>query len=353
MVKKIALIVPNNLWVSPYLFIYTRIFDTLGVDYDVISWDREGREELGIQFHHREKSRKQLAIIWSYIKYTRFLIKTIKNKKYDKLVIFTPQVGLFIASFLEKYYKGRYIFDYRDLSIEQRPLFSNRFKKVLVNSYANVISSPGFKKYLPSGYDYIISHNFNVELVNNALSQNVKPYTGYDNSLLTIGALRTDMNPEVIDALGNISGFSLSFVGKGISAEYLENFTKEKGYENVIFSGYYKKEEEPEIYEKHTFVNIIYPLIPSHISAMSNRFYNSLIYKRPMIVTNGTVQGDYANEYGVGLVIDNCIGLKDKIIKYRENLVYSEYVHNCNRLLNVFLEDNKKFEGTIKEFVKL
>lgn len=349
--KKIALLLPNNIWVSPYLSIYTRLFDEYGVSYDIISWDREGRQEVGIQYHYPERSRNLLSVFWSYINYARFLKKTIKCNCYDGLVVFTPQVGIFFSTFLEKNYKGRYIFDYRDLSIEQKSLFKKPFCKVLSNSYANVISSPGFKRYLPSGFDYIVSHNFNADLVRKSISVNTVPYELNEESILTIGALRMDMNPQVMDALGNVRGFTLSFVGKGISEEYLKSYAKSKGYKNVEFTGYYQKEDEPKIYEKHSMVNIVYPLIPSHISAISNRFYNSLIYKRPMIVSGGTIQGDYAKKYGVGLVIADCTNLKENILNYRKEFDFNKYVQKCNSLLASLLEDNEMFEQRIKEFM--
>lgn len=347
----IALIIPNNIWVSPYLSIYTRMFDAWGVEYDIISWDREGRNEEGIQFHYRERSRNLLLVLWAYMKYSRFLKKIIKKNDYEKLVVFTPQVGIFLSSLLKKRFKNRYIFDYRDLSLEQKPFFTNQFCRVLSNSYANVISSPGFKRYLPSGFDFVISHNFSVDIVKKSIENNVQSFDGDEIPVLTIGALRTDMNPQVMDALGNVPGFRLSFVGKGISAEYLENYAKSRGYDNVEFTGYYKKEEEPEIYQHHAMVNIVYPLIPSHISALSNRFYNSLIYKRPMLVTSGTTQGDFAQQYGVGLVINNCEGLKDTIEDYMNNLDFGKYCMQCNSLLKEFLDENKQFEDVVSSFI--
>ena len=350
--KKLALILPNNIWVSPYVNIYTRLLDTLGVDYELISWNREGREEPGIQYQKCEKSHNIIKVLWAYICFAKFVKKVILSNQFERIIVFSPQVALFLASFLERHYKGRYIFDYRDLSLEQKPFLAKRFKKVLSNSYANIISSPGFKQYLPKGFNYIISHNFNAEIVKKAIKDPPSPYEGKDMSVLTIGAIRTDMNPEVIDALGNAPGFHLSFVGKGISAEYLEKYAKHKGYNNIEFSGYYNKNEESDIIRRHAFINIVYPLIPSHISALSNRFYNSLIYKRPMIVTRNTAQGQYASKYDVGIVIDNCDHLAERIIDYKKKLDFKKYVKQCNQLLDTFLDENKQFESKISEFVK-
>lgn len=350
--KKIAIVVPNNLWVCPYVSIYMRVFDTLGVSYETISWNRDGRAENGIQYNKQEKSRNLLRVLFSYIMFAQFVKKTIKKNKYDRLIIFTPQLGIFLASFLQKNYKNRYIFDYRDLSIEQKPFFKKPFVKLLSNSYANVISSPGFKKYLPGGFDFILSHNFNVELVKKALACDEKHYQGKGISVLTIGAIRVDCNYEVIDALGNKEGISLAFIGKGDAAPELEEYAKTKGYSNVRFEGYYKKEEEPSIYRSFAVVNIIYPQIPSHQTAVSNRFYNSLIYKRPMLVTKNSTQGDYAEQYHVGLAVEDCDNLAEKLKTYLKSLDFNSYCKQCNNLLETFLEDQNKLESQINNFIK-
>ncbi len=348
---KVGLVIPNNIWVSPYLKIYSAILDKEKISYDIISWNRDNVKEQAIQYNKYEESRNPLSVLVSYYKYACFVKKTVKNNRYDRLIIFTPQLGIFLASFLQKNYKNRYIFDYRDLSIEQRVIFKKPFIKLLSNSYANVISSLGFKKYLPGGFDYIISHNFNVELVKKALASDEKPYQGEGIPVLTIGAIRVDCNYEVIDALGNKEGISLAFIGKGDAAPKLEEYAKTNGYSNVRFEGYYKKEEEPSIYRSFVVVNIVYPQIPSHQTAVSNRFYNSLIYKRPMLVTKNSTQGDYAEQFGVGLVLDNCENLAEKIRVYLKTLNFEDYSNKCNLLLKSFISDQLRLECMIKEFV--
>ena len=347
---KFALIVPNNLWVCPYVLNYSNILDNKGVQYDIISWNRSNKKELGIQYNKHVIHRSLLGILWSYFLYSRFVKRTLKAGNYDKIIVFSPQLAIFLANYLRRHYKGRYILDYRDLSIEQKPLLGQLFKIALQNSYANVISSPGFKKYLPIGIDYVICHNLNMGLVRESLNKKPKPYNGKNIKVLTIGALRKDMNIEVMDALGDVEGFEMSFVGKGISENLLKDYAKNKGFKNIVFTGFYKKENEAAIIKDHALINIVYPLIPSHISALSNRFYNSLIQKRPMIVTKGTIQGDYAEQYNVGLVITDCEGLSRQILDYLRNLDFDNYSERCNLLLDSFLKENITFEKVIISF---
>ena len=348
--KKIALIVSNNLWSCPYVLIYSKLLDKWGITYDIISWNRCGQKEECIQFNLLEKSRNPIALLWSFWRFSKFVQKIVKRNDYKRLVVFDSQLGIFLSSFLNKKFKGKYVFDYRDLSIEQNPFFKNKFIRLLSNSCLNIISSPGFKRYLPSTFDYIVCHNINIDLAIKSLRDDVEKYSGEKIRILTIGAIRVDSNYEVIDAIGNKADLFLSFVGRGPASIELEKYVNHKGFGNISFSGFYKKEEEPSIYKNHAFVNIIYPLIPSHISALSNRFYNSIIYRRPMLVRSGTIQGDYAKRYKVGLVINDCDNLPNFILDYNKQLNYDEYSNRCKELLESFVKDNLKFESLFNQF---
>ncbi len=338
---------------APHLKIYSDYFDKKGILYDVISWDRTGDTDKN-EFTYSHDAKFQVSALTRFIEYFKFagfIKKLLKKYKYEKLVIISPQVALFIPFFLKRKFARRYIFDYRDLSIEQNPLFKPLMKVVLNNSFANVISSPGFKKYLPKGYDYLLSHNFNIGLVKEALANDGSPLPQGDIKVLTIGAIRFDANYEVIDSLGDADGIEVDFVGKGGASPDLLKYVEEKCFKNIFFKGKYDKKDENDIIKKHTLINIFYPNWPSHISALSNRFYNSLINKRPMIVTKGGEQGNYAEKYGVGLAVESCDGLAERIIEYVAALNFEEYKKNCNNLLREFIEDYNRFAKVVDSFI--
>lgn len=339
---------------AAHLKIYTNYFDKNEVKYDVISWDRTGETESDeFTFLHiapyQESTITRFREYWNFCSFAK---KIIERYNYDKLVVISPQVALFMPFFLKRRYDKRYIFDFRDLSIEQKKPFKPLMKIVLNHSFANVISSPGFKKYLPDGYNYILSHNFNIDLVRQSLNETISPMPKGDLKVLTIGAIRYDANYEVIDSLGNIDGVTLDFVGKGGASATLQEYVKEKGYNNILFKGKYEKKDENKIIRQYSMINIFYPNIPSHISALSNRFYNSLINRRPMIVTKGGEQGNYADKYGVGLSVDTCNELGKKLKEYYQNLDYEAYENNCKRLLEIFVEDYDKFARMLDTFIE-
>ncbi len=339
---------------APHLKIYTKILDSKRIPYDIISWDRGGIfEKDNLTFsessNFTDSSFKRLG---SYYRFSLFIKKIVEKNQYEKLIVISPQVALFIPFFLKWNYKKKYIFDYRDLSLEQKAPFKQLLKVVLRNSFVNVISSPGFKPFLPKGFEYILSHNFDYELVKSSLNQDEQLYNGNKIRVLTIGGIRIDSNFDVIDSLGNRENIELEFVGKGDAAPVLEKYSKEKGFHNVLFRGYYKKEEEGNIYKNCTFVNIFYPKINSHISALSNRFYNSLIFKRPMIVTKGGCQASYVEKYNVGLSVDTCEELSEKLMEFNNNFDFKAYSERCNKLLLSFLKDYDLFLNKIDAFIK-
>ena len=292
-------------------------------------------------------------MLLSYIGFSSFVKKILRRNHYDRLIVFCPQIAIFISRFLAKHYKGRYIFDYRDLSIEQKWYFKYPFLRVLRNSYANAISSPGFKRCLPVGFDYLLSHNFSIDSVRQTLNSD-EPCLQPDNGInvLTIGGIRDYVsNIEVVKALSNKPGFTLQFVGKGDAAGMIQEYVQRHSIRNVEFEGYYPKEKESGYIRHASFLNIFYPRVITHDTALSNRFYNALIHHKPMIVTANTTQGDYVEQYQLGISIESCESLDSKLQTYLSSLNYKEFSQRCNQLLSIFLKDYEVFEEKVKLFV--
>jgi len=356
---RIGLLLPLNISLAPYLKIYTKILDQLdGVEYDVIYCDKRGYNEPA---KHRFKLRtkdnvnkfKKLAY---YLSYSFFLRKVLKKENYDKLIVFGPQIAIFIQPYLCKHYNKKFIMDYRDLSIDQ--LFKKRYLKILDASAYNVISSPGFKEYLPNK-DYILSHNVDISILEKAIDDiRTEPYSltkhqGIFN-VMNIGGIRhVAQNTEIIKALANKKNFKVTFSGWGFGVPALQKYVEENGIGNVVFTGSYNKADEPDIIAKATFLNIYYSLDPNPRTAVSNRFYNSLIFRKPMITTKGTIQGKYAEEYGVGLAVTSTADLAEKLEEYDRTFDSTRYEQQRKQLLNEFKQDYKHFEESVRDFCYL
>lgn len=350
---KVALIIPANIYFCPYLKIYTNILDAHHINYNVIYWDKEFLNEEGIRFQVGPISGNSFfKKIRGYYLYSMFVKKELKKEKYSKLVVFTPQLGLFLYFFLKKEYYKKFIFDYRDLSIEQNmKLFFSRFLNIcgLI-----CISSPGFKSCLPKGFDYILSHNIDAYVLRNALESfsTINPINFDKIVVSTIGGIRDcEANKEIIDALRNNDRFLIRFIGRGSAAELLRQYSVEQKVTNISFNGFYIKSEEAVFVAESSFLNIYYPKKKTHSTALSNRFYNSLLYKRPMIVTRGGIQSEYVEKYNLGVVIDDCSILPDRLLSYSNQFDIEQFTMNCKKLLLEIEADYVIFENRIINYL--
>ena len=353
---KAAIIILGNSWVCPYVNTYKRAFEKLGYAYDVILWDRDGSDESAPIRYCSGKANldNPLAKALSYIGYSRFIKKTIVKNRYDRLVVSGPHLAILLSTFLRKKYKGKYIIDYRDISVEQKPLLSHIYSKVLANSFCNVISSLGFKKYLPEEYKYLISHNFDVEAAISALGGENPPLNSHANiNVLTIGYIRDfSSNVKIIQSLGGNRDYCLKFVGQGDAAASLKEYALAHEFANVKFFGFYQKEDEASIVEKCNFINIYFPDDVEHAPIMSNRFYLALIHKKPVIVTVGSTQADLVKEYGLGVVVADCDNLDAEIRNYLSTFDYVAFCKKCNELLALFVEEHCALEHAIAAFLE-
>ena len=127
---KVALLVQNNLWYCPYVRIYTGLLNKWNVDFEIIYWNRDNSpEQEGIAYRSALKTGRWQKL-FGYWKYGQFITDHLKSGRYDRVIVFSPQIGIFISDYLKRRFKGRYIFDYRDLSIEQMSIFGYQFKKL-------------------------------------------------------------------------------------------------------------------------------------------------------------------------------------------------------------------------------
>lgn len=351
---KVALILPGSIWYAPYVRIYTKILDESKIDYSIISWNREGDDKPeGFQYNVPCANGHGSAGWKAYRGYIRFIKKTIKEQYFEKLIVFGPQMTCLLSTYLLLHFRGRYMIDYRDLSIEQKPGLKQLFSVMLKFSRVNVISSPGFRRCLPKR-DYYLSHNFDVDAVKAAINETIGESFVNDKPIevLTIGAIRDfSSNIEVVKALANKNNVRVNFVGKGETSDMIATYCKEEKIANVTFTGFYQKKEEAGYVKNATFMNIFYPRVITHDTALSNRFYNSLIYKKPMIVTSNTTQGDYVKKNRLGVALSDCSNLFKEISNFIKIEDYNEYCTRCNNLLNYFLKDQEEFETAVRAFV--
>lgn len=334
----------------PYVRNYIEIISYLNIDYKIINWDRLYVTEEIKGYTFRDKKVKHRRNYLDYLKYERFVIEKIGREKFDKLIVFTLQLGHFLKKYLIKNFAGRYIFDIRDFNKIIK--FSN-FRPLIESSYSCVISSPGFKEWLPSNDKYVINHNTIISSRDEMINIEELVFNAPIN-ILTIGILRHwRANIDFVSQLKNNNRFNLIFHGEGNINERLKKYIEDHKINNIKLNGRYKKEEEEGIYKSTNLVNILlYDNSINYRTLLTNRLYNSVLYGKPIITISGTYQANVIKKYDIGLVLNSLDNLDAQIDEYINTFSCESYNKGRIEFLKDVINENELFTRTVRAFLR-
>ncbi len=353
---KVVLLFPNNVFTSPYLKYFTQILDKENIPYDLIIWDRENKAEEGcISFRSSNQKKTKFSKLFDFLRFRKFLIEHLKKKDYAKVIVFSGQLGILLSDYLVKHYRKKYVLDIRDYS-KPMHIFKNRFKKVIANANFISISSNGFKEWLPTNGNYLLSHNIDIKLIADALVAIPNTVT-FNNDIInvdTIGQIKDfESDLKFVDQLKNDIRFRMKFIGFGNTLELLKEHADRENISNVLFLGAYKKEKEKELLKDTDVINILISRTEFNKGAtlMSNRIYLSALLKIPCIVNNKTEQSNIIEKYKFGIVVDKYDELPNKLIDYKETFDKDNFMSGCVAFLNDVKKDYQLFESKVTEFL--
>ena len=209
----VGLIIPSSLKYAPFVKYYMTEYDKANIDYEVLSWNKQGFEEdVAHSFTYKKGKIKILNKIFGYLKYVNWVKRICRERKYDRLIVFTLVPAVFLKDFLTKEYKGRYYLDIRDDS-PLRKIMPDRMKKVILGAAEIIASSFEFQKWI--GREFVISHNADIEQVEKALANRyveIKRAEGNVNRIMFAGSmLEWEINFELIKLLQNDENFELIY----------------------------------------------------------------------------------------------------------------------------------------------
>lgn len=345
---KIALICPSNMLYMPYVDNYTKIFDEINADYSVINWDRFKIEKES-EFTYRDSKIGHQRDFLDYFKYSRFVLNILKKNNYEKVVVFGIQLVFFLKRHLIREYSNKYIIDIRD---HNRIIKYLNIEKAIDNSTFTVLSSPGYKEWLPKSSKYVINHNTRIESLYELreLDSDIK-----SKDVITvnyIGSIRDyKVNIDFINSLKNKKHIALNFHGEGIINEDIENHVTNQIIGNVKLTGRYEKEQESVLYKSSDFINILIQNDSiNNRTLLPNRLYNAAIYGKPILAFDGTYLSEIVKKYNLGLVVNSFDNIELDIMEYIHNLKLELYENGRNLFFESVIEENKEFRNKLEKF---
>lgn len=344
----------NSLRYAQYVYKYTDILDSNSIPYELVYWNREGdsipKGSNWIGYKERLNTFQPFyRKIIAFLRYIDFLKKRIAEKKYDRLIVLTSQTSVSLYRTLIRKYKGKYIYDYRDVTYENFFLYKLIVRKLIRNSCFTAISSNGF---LHNGYfskkdgSFVISHNTRVfekkELNHNKNNRIRVVYWGM--------VRQVEYNKKICDYFANKTNIDLIYHGAGFHKE-LAAYCSEKKYKNIVFTGAYSLEEISSFVKETDFILNTYENDKVQQSAMTVKFYDSIMYGIPMIVTKGSYMSKLVNKEGLGVNINLDQPFED-FLREISSFDYNLYSINVDKIYNRIKREDSFFEMELLKFVR-
>jgi len=349
MKDKVCFVSLGNLYLVPYIKKYISI---IRCDYDIVFWNRHNidehcgeNEQFRYDYHISENVSKFKKLV-GYFGFSRFASNIIKKNKYSLIILLCTSAGMLLRSTLLKHYSGRFILDIRDYTLEKNKVFYAFEKSLVNNSKLNVISSAGYKKFLPPG-KYITAHN-ELDIPYNTVEKFRKKNRNTDNGkiiLTNIGLIRFhSQNKKIIDTFGNDTRFELRFIGEG--ASQLSGYCQEKNIKNVVIHNRFSPEETFDfLWETDCILNLYGNNTPLLDYALSNKLYYSAKLGLPILVCPNTYMEEISVTNGFGFAVDlGDHNSKEALWKYYHRINWNELYLKCDEFLNKVNEEQKIFE---------
>ena len=314
---KVLIVAFHSRSMTPYSELYENVIKDNNDSYNIIFWDRFSNNKL------EQKGNE-------------FIIHKVCS----------------LSNVLISNYRGKYILDIRDYTYEKYKFYKKRVDNLVKNSFITTVSSFGFFRFLENNKKIYLNHNISnwdvFGFSDNELSKKPKIKIGF------VGVVRyMKENMNLIRQMKNNGKYEFVYIGKTYPECNLEKTCKNENIENVTFKGEFNNKDKPEIYKDIDIINALYGNESLEVqTALPNKLYDAIVFKKPMIVSKGTYLSELVEKYKIGIAVDFKENFYEVIEKYINEFNSHEFDKNANILLYKVLCDQKNIKEKVKYFIK-
>ena len=344
---KVAVLGFNNLKYSPYIKTYTDLLDRYSIEYDIIVPNRNQLNETtngNLVYIEWDKKKNKLQNFVTFAKKTQ---KILKRENYDFIFILTTIPAILLSHILVKKYKRKYLVDIRDYTYDKMPIYRNFETYVLKNAHTRIISSPAFGEFLPN-LEYVLCHNFSYRtlLSDQAFERRSEPIKiGYIGSIAYIEECK-----RMIDLVKKDDRFCFYLYGNEVYGKIVSEYVESSGTERIkCFGGYEPAEKSQIILDTDILFNDYGNGSDLVRCALSNKLYDSFIFKKPLITSPNTIMSKLADAYSFD--IDAKTKSLDALYEWYVNINGDKMVSYMNQHLEQFKKENILFEDTVCKII--
>lgn len=286
----IGLVYIQDISDCPFLEKYERVLKECNIEYKIIFWNRKSNDKNIVKrfdncveyCDYQDVNKSKIKKLEGFFRFRHFLTSELKTC--DKIIYLTTLSAMIV---FDKILAGKqeYIFDYRDPSYESDFVFYKILEAIINKSYFTCISSEKFKKILPKN-NYIVCHNFRYDDYEKGLNKAKTHKAGEKIKVVYFGALREyDHIINQIKLFSSDDRFELYFHGDGSCYLDVKKYVDENEFKNIYITGHYRNEDKHEFVINADIINNHYPINNNYEMCISNKYYDSLIYRK-MLLSN-------------------------------------------------------------------
>ena len=363
MKKKVCIVSYCNLYLLPYVKFYLETIKKSGYECDLLYWDRDVNNDEKYKYDGCKKVLYQKRIssntrafkkIIGYIAATAFFKKVLKRNNYDRVVFLQTHAAVLCKSILLKKYKNRFVVDIRDYTLENYKLYRVNEEKVLKASQFNVISSIGYKNFLPK-CNYVVAHNYDA-FDSNQIEEVLSNHT-LKNEVIRISFVGTirflEMDKKILQLFKNDSRFQINYYGNG--SDTLREYCQKNLIKNVDFEGSFNNKDTYKFYLKTDIINNLYGNKSPFLDyALSNKLYHAAQFNLPILVCKNTYMEQISKKYNLGHTFDfEDPKALDELYEWYSNYDRNKLEMGAKAFLEEVIKENNCFKDKINSFFEI
>ncbi len=339
----------------PYLNLYLENIDRVENDVHLIYWNRDLKEEnldnlCGITLHefsaYQEDDVAKLSKIENFKKFRDFAVPVLEES-FDFIIVLHSLPGVLLSKELLKSYKNKYIFDYRDFTYESFLPYKAVIHTLVNNSYKTFVSSDAFRVFLPESKKIHTSHNVLTNDLKN--EKNIIKTKSEKIRIAFWGFIREEeINLEIIKRLADDERFELHYYGREQDiCKKLKDFACDIAT-NVYFHGEYTPEKRDEFAKNTDLIHNVYAESNMNF-AVSNKYYDGVIYETPQIVMNNSYMSALVCNNGIGKAVNpRDENFADDVYEYLKSIDRKKFEENCRQVRATIKSQQKTITDIVK-----
>jgi len=130
----------------------------------------------------------------------------------------------------------------------------------------------------------------------------------------------------------------------GKDGEAMQRFAQENGVENIRFHGAYRPSDRYAFIAQTDLVHNVFDLDRTMTHAVSNKYYDGLIFRIPQLCAKGSYMGRLVMKNGVGCAVDFLReDIADQIANYYYTLQADRFTACCEQTLETVFCNRSRY----------